>query len=163
MLIFILLKIFFARIIDVSLGTFRTMLTVNQRKYLPALIAFFEVMIWFYVAKEALLVDNNSVLIPISYSLGYATGTFIGLLISNRFIKYHYEVKIINYNLKQINYLKINRIKYYIIDKNVLILFLNNDSLKKYIKTINTFSNRSIIFINKVKLNNNLHSNNIML
>ena len=82
MLFLIITKIFFARIIDVSLGTFRTILTVKGKICFPTIIAFFEVIIWFYVAKEALLVDTNNVLIPISYSLGYATGNLIGSLIS---------------------------------------------------------------------------------
>ena len=86
MLLFILLKIFFARILDVSLGTFRTILTVRGKTYIPTVIAFFEVIIWYYVAKEALLEKIDSYLIPISYALGYSAGNFIGILISKRFI-----------------------------------------------------------------------------
>ena len=39
------LKIFFARIIDVTLGTIRTVLVVRGRRFTPAFIAFFEVLI----------------------------------------------------------------------------------------------------------------------
>ena len=87
MFIVLLLKIFFARILDVSIGTIRTIMTVKGYTILPSIAAFFEVLIWYFVAKEALLVSYDSVLIPIAYSSGYATGTFMGSLISKYFIK----------------------------------------------------------------------------
>lgn len=81
------LKIFFARIIDVTLGTIRTVLVVRGRRFTPAFIAFFEVLIWFLVAREALTTDVTSILIPVCYAGGYATGTFIGGFISNNFVE----------------------------------------------------------------------------
>ena len=80
------IKIFFARIMDVSLGTIRTVLVVRGRRFTPALIAFFEVLIWFLVAREALTTDVTSIQIPICYSAGYATGTYLGGFISNNFV-----------------------------------------------------------------------------
>ena len=71
------LKIFLARIIDVTLGTVRTVLVVRGRKNTAALIAFVEVLIWFLIAREALTTDVTSWLIPICYAGGYATGTYI--------------------------------------------------------------------------------------
>lgn len=81
------LKIFFARIIDVTMGTLRTVLVVKGRRFTPAFIAFFEVLIWFLIAREALTTDVESILIPICYAGGYATGTYIGGFISNNFIE----------------------------------------------------------------------------
>lgn len=81
------LKIFFARIMDVTLGTIRTVLVVRGRRFTPAFIAFFEVLIWFLIAREALTADVKSILIPICYAGGYATGTYIGGFISNNFVE----------------------------------------------------------------------------
>ncbi len=81
------LKIFAARIIDVSLGTLRTVFFVKGKTIEPFIIAFFEVLIWFIVAREALNIDGNLCLIAVSYSLGYATGTLIGSVLSNKLIK----------------------------------------------------------------------------
>lgn len=80
-------KIFFARIIDVSLGTIRTVLVVRGRRFTPAFIAFFEVLIWFLIAREALTTEVTSILIPICYAGGYATGTYIGGFISNNLVE----------------------------------------------------------------------------
>lgn len=81
------ISIFFARVVDVSLGTLRTIYTVKGKGILSSFIAFFEVLIWFIVAREALNTEISSIVIPISYSLGYATGTLIGTFISNHCIE----------------------------------------------------------------------------
>ena len=89
------LKVFFVRIIDVSMGTFRTIVTVKGKKTLASLIGFFEVFIWFVVVKEALNTDSTSIFIALSYAGGYATGTFVGSSISERFIKGNFGVQVI--------------------------------------------------------------------
>ena len=86
-MVILCLKIFFARIIDVTLGTIRTVLVVRGRRFTPAIIAFFEVLIWFLVAREALTTDINSIIIPICYAAGCATGTYFGGYISNNFVE----------------------------------------------------------------------------
>ena len=78
MFIFTCLKIFAARIVDVSLGTLRTRYFVKGKTIEPFIIAFVEVLIWFVVAREALNTDGNMFFIAISYAGGYATGTLIG-------------------------------------------------------------------------------------
>ena len=47
-------KIFLSRILDVSLSSVRTMFVVKCNKIMASLIAFVEIFIWFYAAKEAL-------------------------------------------------------------------------------------------------------------
>lgn len=167
MLFFVILKIFFARIIDVSLGTFRTILTVKGKIYLPTVIAFFEVMVWFYVAKEALLINTQSVVIPISYSLGYATGNLIGSLISKYLINGYYEVKIYNFNNKVINYLKQTNEKYYIVEnrnKNkLIILYLNRKNMLRKIDIIHMLSKKCIIYTNEARKYKNIISTNNIL
>lgn len=86
-LFFICIKIFFARILDVTIGTIRTNMMLHEKNYISAILAFVETFIWFVVAREALTIDVSNILIPISYSLGYATGTFIGIFISSKLIR----------------------------------------------------------------------------
>ena len=81
------LKIFFARILDVTLGTIKTVHIVNGNKLKSTIIAFFEVLIWFDIARTALNTDVDSIIIPIVYSAGYATGTYIGMLINSNLKK----------------------------------------------------------------------------
>ena len=86
-MLFTCLSIFFARIIDVSISTFRTMLMVKKKSFITPVLAFCEVFIWFMAARKALNTNINSILIPIFYSLGYASGTYIGGCLSRKFIK----------------------------------------------------------------------------
>lgn len=86
-LLFICVKIFFARILDVTIAVFRQNIMLKGRYVISTILAFLEIMIWFLVAREALMISIDSIFIPISYSLGYATGTLIGSLFSKQFIK----------------------------------------------------------------------------
>ncbi len=86
-MLFTCLEIFFARIVDVSISTFRTMIMVRKKSIFTPILAFCEVFVWFIAARKALNTDIDSVFIPICYSLGYATGTYIGGCLSRKFIK----------------------------------------------------------------------------
>ena len=89
------IKIFFARLIDVSLGTFRTINTVKGKDLSASLIGLIEITVWFLIVKEALNTDNNSIWIVVSYALGFSVGTYIGGKISKKFIKSNLEVQVI--------------------------------------------------------------------
>ncbi len=60
---------------------------VRKKSIFTPILAFCEVFVWFIAARKALNTDINSVFIPICYSLGYATGTYIGGCLSRKFIK----------------------------------------------------------------------------
>ena len=86
-MLFTCLEIFLARIVDVSISTFRMMIMVRKKSIFTPILAFCEVFVWFIAARKALNTNIDSILIPICYSLGYATGTYIGGCLSRKFIK----------------------------------------------------------------------------
>lgn len=92
------LKIFFVRIIDVSLGTVRTLITVKGRTLLASMVGFIEIFVWFVIVKEALNTNETSIWIAIAYSLGFATGTYIGGYLSDRFIKGNFGIQVVTSN-----------------------------------------------------------------
>lgn len=94
-LLLLCIKVFCVRILDVSLGTTRTIVMVKGKTLIASLIGFFEVLIWFLVVKEALNTDINSIWIAVAYAGGFATGTFIGGSLSDKFIKGNYGVQVI--------------------------------------------------------------------
>ena len=85
-LILLCIKIFLVRILDVSLGTLRTMYVVKEKKILAASIGFIEALIWFLIVKEALTVSNPSIYIAISYAAGFSIGTFVGSSLAKNLI-----------------------------------------------------------------------------
>ncbi len=92
------LKIFFCRIIDVSMATFRTVITVKGKNKTAAMIAIFEALIWFLVIREALNFETESFqetfLIALAYAAGFSAGTYIGGALSKR-IDGNVEVQVV--------------------------------------------------------------------
>lgn len=89
------LKIFSARIVDVSLATFVTVLTVKGKRGIATIIGFIDVIIWFLVVKEALNTEIKSMWIAFSYAGGYAFGTFIGTTLANKLINGKISVQVV--------------------------------------------------------------------
>lgn len=74
------LLILLARMADVALGTLRFVSIINGRKALAWLIAFFEAAIWVFAASKVLM-HLNEPIYAIAFSVGFATGTFLGMII----------------------------------------------------------------------------------
>lgn len=87
--------IFFSRIIDVSLGTIRTIMTVRGNRKVAASIGFVEVMLWFLVVREALSTEETSIFVAIAFAGGYAAGTFIGGLVAKLMLPSNQLVQVI--------------------------------------------------------------------
>lgn len=79
------LIIFLARIVDVSLSTFRHVMIIKRKRLYAFSIAFFESLIWVY-AVSRVLNDLTDPITAIAFALGFATGTFVGITIEG-FIK----------------------------------------------------------------------------
>ena len=162
-LIYICIKIFLARIVDVSLGTIRTVLVVKGKNVTPAIVAFFEVLIWFYAAREALSTEIDSILIPIFYSGGYAAGTYIGTFISNHFVEGLIGVQVIIREpliSKMIKSIRDAGFGVSVIDlknthektkKDMLIIHLNKSKLKRLTRIIRKNDPEAFVVINENK------------
>ena len=132
------LKIFFVRIIDVSLGTFRTIITVKGKAFYASVIGFIEVFVWFLIVREALNTDVESIWIAISYSLGFATGTYIGSILSKYFIEGTLSIQIITTKYNLVNAIRENGYGVSVINVNgkneeekyMLFIEIKNKSLK---------------------------------
>lgn len=78
------LLIFFARIIDVSIGTIRIISIVNGRIKTAFFLGFLEVSIWLMVISTVLQKINGNPVIGIFYALGYASGNVAGILLEKQ-------------------------------------------------------------------------------
>ncbi len=151
-LLFICVKIFFARILDVSISTLRQMVMLKGKLLISTILAFIEVFIWFIVAREALTININSILIPIFYSLGFATGTLIGSFLARLFVKGEVLIQVIVNDEKLIKALKLRGYEVSILTldnhKKMLYLEINSQSLKKVLALIKKASPSSFMIIN---------------
>lgn len=162
-MILICIKIFLARIVDVSLGTLRTVLIVHSSRLKGAIVAFFEVLIWFFVAREALNTDLDSILIPIFYAGGYAMGTYVGTFVSNAFVDGLIGVQVITEDSKSNRMQKEMRHNGFglsVVDlknphdkkeKDMLIIQSNKKSLKKLTNIIRKNDPDAFVMINEIK------------
>jgi uncharacterized protein YebE (UPF0316 family) len=75
--------VFFARILDVSLGTLRINFIGKGKRLLPPLLGFAEVFIWIVVISR-LVKDVSNLVGYLAYAAGFATGTYVGMLIEKR-------------------------------------------------------------------------------
>ena len=156
------LKVFCARLVDVSLGTLRTLTVVKGKTYTAAFIAFFEVLIWFVVAREVLSSQELNLFVAVSYAGGFATGTLIGSFLSKRYIKGTVGVQVVTArdNNDMVDVIRHEGFAVSIIDlkndfgkekKEMLFIQVNNRSLNKLLKIIAREDSTAFVVVNETK------------
>lgn len=156
------IQIFAARIVDVTLGTLRTCFFVKGKSIEPFIIAFFEVLIWYLVAREALNTDGNMFLIGASYAGGYAAGTYIGSKLSQILIKGVVGIQAVvkNESNELVKKLRDSGYGVSVMDlkndydgnvKDMLFIQVNNRSVKKVTNLIKEYDNSAFIVVNETK------------
>jgi len=83
------------RMIDVSLGTFRTILVVQAKKYLAASVGFFEVLIWIF-AMRYIFQNLDNIYNLVGYALGFSLGNILGIALEEKIALGYVQVNIIS-------------------------------------------------------------------
>lgn len=78
------LFIFAARICDVSIGTVRTIVTVQGRTVVAFFLAIVEITIWVLVAGTVINQIREQPIWVVFYAFGYATGNVIGIKVEKK-------------------------------------------------------------------------------
>lgn len=89
--------IFFARVADVSLGTFRTIVIFRGHKFLASFIGFFEIIIWL-VAAAQVLTNLDQWYLALAYASGFAVGNYVGISIESHFAIGNELIRCISFN-----------------------------------------------------------------
>lgn len=76
--------IFLARICDVSIGTVRTIVTVQGRTAIAFFLAIFEITIWVTVASTVINQITDKPLLVMFYAFGFATGNVVGIMVERK-------------------------------------------------------------------------------
>jgi len=71
------------RIADVTIGTFRTLLVVQAKKYLAALAGFIEVLIWIFAMRYIVQHMDNTINL-IAYATGFGLGNLLGISLEEK-------------------------------------------------------------------------------
>ncbi len=76
--------IFFAKIIEVSIGTLRSIL-MNKGYRKPAVVlSLVEIFLWVFVASRVITGVSESPIKGVAYCLGFTTGIFLGSLLESK-------------------------------------------------------------------------------
>ena len=162
-LLFLCLKIFFARIIDVTLATLRTVYSVKGKTLLAGIIGFIEATIWFIVVKEALNTDIQSPFIVMSYAGGFAAGSVLGTLVSKTFVNSLIKVEVITTKATPDNVEKIRLEGFGVsvidildndddVDKKMLIITLNSKHLEELKRILRHIDRNAFVVVNESKI-----------
>jgi len=77
------IAIFFARIVDVSIGTIRLILLARGSRIIVPILGFFEVLIWLTAVSQVVRNLTTPILLA-AYAGGYAAGNYVGIILENR-------------------------------------------------------------------------------
>ena len=148
------IKIFFARILDVSLNTIRTTFVIKGRTFIVALIAFIEITIWLLVARTAINVELN-LWIVLSYSGGYTMGTILGTTFINKFVKTNMELIVISTKIKNTKKIKDKDFGVSILNKDknktILLIETNKKRLDELTTLLKKLDNEAFITVKETK------------
>ncbi|HPD67347.1 MAG TPA: DUF5698 domain-containing protein [Ignavibacteriales bacterium] len=132
------------RITDVSIGTLRTILVVQGRKYYAALAGFFEVLIWISVMSVIVNKLDNPINL-IAYAFGFSIGNLLGITLDEKISFGYLQLTIFSpnhyrdiSNLLQKNGYGITLIPAHGIKNNyeVIITIIHRKKIEKLISTI---------------------------
>ncbi len=87
--------IFLARIIDVSVGTLRTISIIQGRTKIAFFLAFIETSVWLIVLSEVLPKVVQEPLLGVFYAFGFASGNVVGILVEKRLAMGYINFRII--------------------------------------------------------------------
>ena len=76
--------VFLARVVDVSVGTLRTISIVQGRTKIAFFLAFIETTVWLLVLSAVLPEVMHTPLLGVFYAFGFATGNVVGILFEKR-------------------------------------------------------------------------------
>lgn len=164
-IIFLCLKIFFCMVLNVSMSTYRTVIMVKGKLMLSTIVAIFECLIWFLVVREAISFDADSTLallaIGFSYSIGSATGTFVGSAVAKK-MEGLVQVQIITSNKDDSVIEKIQDAGYALTvvksektkfsgEKYMIFAEIKNSKTNDFKKLVNALDEKAFIMINDTK------------
>lgn len=159
--------IFCARIIDVTIGTFRIVMVSKGKKYVAPILGFFEVLVWIIAIGKIMENLDNWVNI-IAYAAGFATGNYIGLIIEEKVAMGVVKIQIITVKAADEMIIKLKSAGYGITHHeatgangkvSILYSIINRTDITKVIDLIREYNPNAFYSIEDVRfVNREVHS-----
>jgi uncharacterized protein YebE (UPF0316 family) len=143
------------RISDVTIGTFRTIMVVQGRKYQAAAAGFFEVLIWIF-AMRYIVQNMDNMYNLLGYATGFALGNILGITLEQRVALGYVQINIVSrHKTTEIaDQLRIKQFGVTILpgegksgEISILIAIIKRKFLKDLMKTVETIDKRAFITV----------------
>ena len=79
-----ILIIFFAKIVEVTIGTLRQILVVKGYRKSAVLLALAEIFLWVFIASKVITGLADKPLNGVAYGIGFAAGVYLGSIIEQK-------------------------------------------------------------------------------
>ncbi len=87
--------VFFSRVLDVSIGTVRTIATVQGRVVMAFVLGLFEVTIWLIVISAVVNTVLDRPWLLVFYALGFSTGNVAGIMLERKLALGHTVLRVL--------------------------------------------------------------------
>lgn len=159
---FELIIIFFAKIIEVSLMTLRTVFLTKGEKVLASCIGFIEVLIWLIVVSNVLSTVQEDPKKMVVYALGFAAGCYVGTILEEKLAIGLLTMQIIvseEEGVPLANYLRENNIGVTLVrgegkdnPRTILMLHIKRKNKDKVMQLIEQEDIKSVISVTETKM-----------
>jgi uncharacterized protein YebE (UPF0316 family) len=152
------LLIFFARIMDVSIGTMRLIFVSKGMKYLAPILGFFEVTIWL-LAIGQIMQHLDNIMCYIAYGCGFAMGNFLGIVLEEKMSIGTVLIRVIPQKDTSLLSANLRKNGYGVTEVNVegmkgqvrmILSIINRKDIKDYIDNVNNFNPKAFYTIEDV-------------
>lgn len=156
------IQVFLCRIVDVSLGTVRTILTVKGKIGTASVIGFVEVFVWFVIVQAAINNGGTSMWVALFYAGGFGAGTYIGGKLADRFLKGILSIQIVTSSKNEalvdavreagfgVSVLNVNS-SVYGEEKYMLVIEIKSENLKKLKKIVYSLDPAAFVMARETK------------
>lgn len=156
-LVLLCLFVMFAKIVEISINSIKTVCMVKGEKRLAAILAFIEVLIWCFVVSSIITDLKSNIWLLMSYAIGYSLGLFFGTNLANKINigTTSIQVMVNDEKTKKIeSYLKEKEFGYMVLnghgakeEMNLMIMVLPRKTMKETMKEIRTMCDGHVFMI----------------
>ena len=159
--LFVYAFILVAKIFEVSLSTIRIVLITKGERLIGAVIGFFEVLLWVFVASSVIKDIATDPFKGVVYALGFGIGNYVGSWIEEKIGLGLSEVQVIVKEEHGNELAEILRSQNYAVtlirgegknfDRYILLLFISRKKVPEVIRQIRTVQENAVITVSDTK------------
>ena len=151
--------IFFARMVDMTLGTIRIIFVARSMKTIAPIVGFFESLIWLFAISQ-IIMNLSNLATYIAFAAGFAAGNYVGIYLESKLAVGLLSIRAVTTNDASdlINYLREHNFGVTSVSAlgvtgrvRLIISVIKRKDLEEYIKIVKQFNPKAFISIEDVR------------